>query len=248
MKQKKILKAINEGIRKSLLQFNDIEFNQSTNVKQKISKNLKDWKWIQYHFVDLNLPSGTLWCKHNLGAVCNKDINTWYGNYYMWGSTYNVGDEFCSWCDAPFNNGYIGFSNRIYFNEHRQEFMDGDNLQINYDIAYHADGRMEMPTMENLSELFQNTSNEWIENYNGILGLNGRVFTGNNGNSIFMPASGSQEGSNVNHTEDVGYIWSKSLSTNDISSAMAMAFDIDRVIIYKFNRCTGFPIRPICNM
>ena len=36
--------------------------------------------------VDLGLPSGTLWCKYNLGATCEPNNNkSWFGNYYAWG-------------------------------------------------------------------------------------------------------------------------------------------------------------------
>jgi len=48
---------------------------------------------IYNNFIDLGLPSGTLWCKYNLG--CNWDkLNTdpqhtkpedWHGDYYAWG-------------------------------------------------------------------------------------------------------------------------------------------------------------------
>jgi hypothetical protein len=36
--------------------------------------------------VDLGLPSGTLWCKYNLGADSNKlkTAKQWYGDYYAW--------------------------------------------------------------------------------------------------------------------------------------------------------------------
>jgi len=44
-------------------------------------------------FIDLGLPSGTLWCKYNLGCNWDKlnidpehaEPKDWYGNYYAWG-------------------------------------------------------------------------------------------------------------------------------------------------------------------
>jgi len=33
----------------------------------------------------LELPSGILWCKYNIGAFPGKDAEDWYGNYYAWG-------------------------------------------------------------------------------------------------------------------------------------------------------------------
>lgn len=45
-----------------------------------------------HEFVDLGLPSGTLWAKYNVGATSE----TATGNYYMWGkgsSQYNSSDS-----------------------------------------------------------------------------------------------------------------------------------------------------------
>jgi hypothetical protein len=42
-------------------------------------------------FIDLGLPSGTLWCKYNVGVTHPNKLNTakdWYGNYYAWGEVY----------------------------------------------------------------------------------------------------------------------------------------------------------------
>ena len=42
-------------------------------------------------FIDLGLPSGTLWCKYNVGVTNPNRLNTakdWYGNYYAWGEVY----------------------------------------------------------------------------------------------------------------------------------------------------------------
>jgi len=48
---------------------------------------------IYNNFIDLGLPSGTLWCKYNLGCDWDKlnidpehtKSKDWYGNYYAWG-------------------------------------------------------------------------------------------------------------------------------------------------------------------
>ena len=53
-----------------------------------------------YEFVDLGLPSGTLWAKCNIGA----DSETGYGNYYMYGKgdrQYNSSDSAYSGTEKP---------------------------------------------------------------------------------------------------------------------------------------------------
>lgn len=64
----------------------------STDIFSKSAK-------FEYEYVDLGLPSGTLWCTVNVGA---KE-ETEYGNYYSWGeietknayvdSTYSLWEE-----------------------------------------------------------------------------------------------------------------------------------------------------------
>jgi len=91
---KQILGAINRGIQLAL---DDYEDDGELTSKSNIVKNLDSKKlWNFYNsFADLGLPSGTLWCKYNLGCDWDK-LNTdpqhtkskdWYGNYYAWGET-----------------------------------------------------------------------------------------------------------------------------------------------------------------
>ena len=96
MKQyKQILEAINRGIQFAL---DDFDYNSALETKSKqrnIDKEDSLWKSIKFkdYFVDLGLPSGTLWAKYNLGANYDILINhpkdampeDWEGDYYAWG-------------------------------------------------------------------------------------------------------------------------------------------------------------------
>jgi len=56
------------------------------------------------------------------------------------------------------------------------------------------------------------TTSEWIENYRGISGLNGRIFTSKqNENEIFIPAAGWRSGTAVYDVGLICDIWSSSL-------------------------------------
>lgn len=46
------------------------------NGQNSIENTIEEW-------VDLGLPSGLLWCSHNVGAEYPEN----YGNYYAWGET-----------------------------------------------------------------------------------------------------------------------------------------------------------------
>lgn len=59
-------------------------------------------KFNGYEYVDLGLPSGTLWAKMNVGAESETD----YGLYFAWGETQGYADastKAFSWADYKFN-------------------------------------------------------------------------------------------------------------------------------------------------
>ena len=106
--QEKIYEAIQKGLTEAL----DFSFGDEDNsvlTKKRVSddqivKPFEDALWIKDNFVDLGLPSGTLWCKFNLGATCSDTPESWYGHYYKWGSTKPNDSNNCDWKTTPFNN------------------------------------------------------------------------------------------------------------------------------------------------
>ena len=85
---KQILEAVNRGIKFALDDFEDNEEIQGqVNSKVSHQHGTKEWLDLMNEVVDLGLPSGTLWCKYNLGVNPNKlsKAKNWYGNYYAWG-------------------------------------------------------------------------------------------------------------------------------------------------------------------
>ena len=85
----------------------------------------------QLEYVDLGLPSGTLWAKCNIGAASETE----YGDYYMWGSTTpNTTDE-CFWGNAPFNNGTICY-NSAHFDSVKDLICPNGNLAKELKVIY----------------------------------------------------------------------------------------------------------------
>lgn len=115
--------------------------------------------------IDLGLPSGTLWASYNVGATKQEE----YGDYYAWGET----------------------EIKEIFNEDNYLYRDSD-IGINiagtdYDVAHLKwGGSWQMPSRRQLQELFRCCSSEGTS----INGVNGKLLTGPNGNSIFMPFGG----------------------------------------------------------
>ena len=195
----------------------------------------------KYEYVDLGLPSGLKWAKCNVGA----ENETEYGDYFMWGSTIPNNDTPCDWEHAPFNGGSSDY-NETYFNSVKGTVCPNGVLAKEYDAAFQImGGDWRMPTKAELQELIDYTTNEWITNYNGT-GVNGRKFTGSNGNSIFIPAADFRSGSSFYGREDYnGDIWSSSLFTSRPKNAWYLNFFSDDFYVDYADRNYGLMVRGV---
>jgi len=190
-------------------------------------------------YVDLGLPSGTLWATCNVGANAPEE----YGDYFAWGeiepkaiydwSTYKYGysdHELFKYCC------YFGFGLNGYV----------DNLIIllpedDAATAYYGDG-VRIPTHEEWEELGNYCNSIWTSQND----VNGRLFVGPNGNSVFLPSAGVWSGDEFIHAGTYGHYWSSSLD-NEYCPAGAWRFDFnmenyDMVSSYRY---FGRSIRPV---
>ena len=144
-------------------------------------------------FVDLALPSGLLWCEHNIGATTPYE----HGLYFSWGNVIGHAE----------GSGY-DFSDAVYA-ETPGAALTG-NIPVNgtYDPARHNMGApCRLPTVGEFQELNSNCDSEWTDED----GVAGRRFTSRiNGNSIFFPASGYYNGTSLYNRGSNGYYWSSS--------------------------------------
>ena len=194
-------------------------------------------------FVDLGLPSGTLWMKCNIGAEKETD----YGLYFQWGDTVgHEGDFEFTWSNCPGNGG-----NRSY-NEPALSTWNTANLTNNVlntsvDAAYaHTKGKAKMPTQAQFHELNSNTNNEWVT----IDGVKGVKFTNKNDSSkyIFIPASGWREGRYINNSSINGYYWSSTLYPINVSYAKCFVFSRNSRDEYCYNyRYLGVSVRGVAS-
>ena len=148
-------------------------------------------------FVDLALPSGLLWCEHNVGASTPYED----GLYFSWGNvighTGTDGYDFGSSNDGPYaSTPGAALTGNIPANN-------------TYDAARHNMGApCRLPTVGEFQELNSNCDSEWTDED----GVAGRRFTSRiNGNSIFFPASGYRYGTSLNGRGSCGDYWSSSL-------------------------------------
>ena len=270
---KQILEAVNRGIKFALDDFEDNEQIQGqVNNKVKYQGGWKEYLDLMNDVVDLGLPSGTLWCKYNLG-VNSKQLSKpedWYGSYYAWGElegnkTNEDGEIYFSW-----DNYKFGKSNALvkYCNNHGwglNGFADNlTQLLPEDDVAYQKkklhNFKFHIPTKEQCEELIKYTKNYWVNNYNpnnmvhhinddGIQGLNGRIFEGKNGNQLFIPATGGYRlGSNIYDVGSGGCLWSSSLNLINPTSAHYLDIDVSFITMYVGIRYSGFGVRPVINL
>lgn len=92
----------------------------------------------------------------------------------------------------------------------------GSGLIQTDDVAYFNDAETRMPTRADFEELIANTTNEWVTDYQGS-GVNGRLFTASNGNSIFFPATGYHTGTSMYDVGSYGFYWSSTYNSFNYS-------------------------------
>ena len=202
---------------------------KENNIKEG-RKFLSDGKAVQnvchtdtkgHEYVDLGLPSGLKWAKCNVGAEKETD----YGYHFMWGSTTPNTAYGCTWVNTPFNNGASNYDEE-YFNSVKDTVCPNGVLAKEYDTAAQImGGKWRMPTEAEIKELFDNTDNEWVEDYNGS-GVNGRKFTSKTDETkyIFIPAAGLCSNGSVGNVGSDGYVWSSSLNTSNPYYAWYLGF------------------------
>ena len=142
-------------------------------------------------FVDLALPSGLLWCEHNVGASTPYE----HGLYFSWGNVEGHAE----------GSGY-DFSDAVYAQTPGAALTGNIAVGNTYDMARHNMGApCRLPTMGEFVELNSNCDSEWTDED----GVAGRRFTSRiNGNSIFFPASGFYGGTSLNNRGSHGNYWS----------------------------------------
>ena len=201
---KQILEAINRGIQLALDDFDDEE-TPIQNIKSKQVQNrdyTKEYLDLMKEVVDLGLPSGTLWCKYNLGATCENTPESWYGGYYAFGEIEPKPKNIrkTNWKKYKFFKKF-DYRNRPIFTKYVTTCKDAHGYDITYaddltqllpedDAAYQFDNRFQTPSLKQLEEITDNLESEWVNNYNNIKGLNGTIFKSENGNEIFFPYAG----------------------------------------------------------
>lgn len=149
-----------------------------------------------YDYVDLGLPSGTLWATCNIGASSPYEA----GYFFAWGEI--EAKDLFTWENYQH---FIQIVNDPVLGAWYELDDLGENIcGTEYDAARQIWGdKWRLPNGEERYELRMMCWNKWVtEN-----GVNGCRIYGPNGNSIFIPAGGSKYYSCPELKNIEGYVW-----------------------------------------
>lgn len=193
-----------------------------------------------HDYIDLGLPSGTMWASCNVGA----DTPEAYGDYFAWGetqpkTTYTWATY--QYCNGE-NNQLTKYCNMASFGYNG--FTDPYTVLRSDDDAATANwgDRFSTPTNAQWQELWANTTNEWTTRN----GVNGRLIKAkNSNNSIFLPAGGYYWIETLNRVGADGNYWSSSLDTTGPSNALYSKFYSGNHSSGPYDRSVGYSVRPV---
>ena len=158
-----------------------------------------------HNYVNLGLPSGTLWADCNVGASAPEG----YGNYYAWGETATKTSY--SWSNYKYCSGSQSTTQDI-----------GTHIAgTSYDAATKNWGSdWVVPTLDQANELLSKCTVS-LATVNNVKGLR---FKGPNGNTIFFPMAGYKYDSKYSAEGTQCYIWTdtKDIVTNVAYKSMAI--------------------------
>lgn len=196
----------------------------------------------EHPYVDLGLPSGTLWATCNVGASKPSD----YGLYFQWGDTQGYTKEQVG-KDKQFNWRNYKWSidgSNTNFSKYTSK---GATLELEDDAAHvNMGGSWHIPSLEQISELINGTISEWATLDDGVKGMK---FASKKDKSkyIFIPAAGSALDGLVVGSGYYGYVWSSMLYSNyHLYLVPSLAFDfISPFFGDIYFRDNGFTVRAV---
>ena len=226
------------------------------------SDTTDEYEYNGHEYVDLGLPSGTLWAKMNVSAESETDA----GLYFAWGETTGytasqVGtDKNFSWEDYALTEDNGSTMSKYNASDNKTHLELTDDA-----AAANMGGDWRMPNRAQCIELFKETKNGFVTNAGAftqyawsdndgysspttttaaISGWDtaGYFFFKNTYTSVtdaitaedylFVPAAGSCGGGNFNNVGVDGFVWASALGSENVKRAWSFNFGSDEAGIY----------------
>ena len=198
---------------------------------------------LKFHtdYIDL-WSGGPKWATYNIGATQPED----YGDYFAWAET--EPKTTYSWGTYKYCNGTSNTRTKYCTNSSYGTVDGKTTLDLEDDAAHINWGsNWRMPTWDELNGLMNNCDWTWTTQ-NDVAGYKvtgrGAYYSGN---SIFLPAAGTVDGSELKYTGGYGYYMSSSLRSD--SYTMSSGLGIYNGSRYQCNvhGAGGFSVRPVRN-
>ena len=212
MKKKTLIAAlllVVAGVQSALAQRVVIHLSDNHKVRYSLARvdsiSFEELEVGDYDFVDMGLPSGTLWADHNVGAD-NPEEN---GAHYAWGET-EPKDEY-SWATYKYCNGTYDTLTKYCIHSGYGPVDNITELEAEDDAASANWGNgWQTPSYPQLNELLCGAYT--LIEYTTQKGINGlKVTSKANGNTLFFPAAGYYDGTELQQAGVLGWYMSRTL-------------------------------------
>jgi len=141
----------------------------------------------EHKYVDLGLPSGTMWATYNMGSTALNE----YGDSYFWGNTNPITTDPSDY-DCGIDDIYaLDVKNKVAYGYSKYNDTDNKRILDMTDDAARVNwgGNWRIPTRNDFDELQENTNITIVSNYLNR-GADGLLFTSKtNSNAVFFPLS-----------------------------------------------------------
>ena len=193
----------------------------------------------EHEWVDLGLPSGTLWATCNVGANSPEEA----GDYFAWGET--EPKESYTWETYKWFYDRNGWpcctkycTNELDGTVDNKTELDpeDDAASVNWGPSWR------MPSQRQIFELCDQCIRE-VTTINGVQGIR---FIGPNGNMVFLPLAGYYNKDTLNTAGTQGYYWTRSLLESLSSNAHDLSLSRYFFETWDYHeRYLGYTVRPV---
>ena len=170
-----------------------------------------------FDYVDLGLPSGTMWATCNVGATKPEDP----GILFQFGRVdgYKYDDENHKFRTNVQNLEYSS-SRCIPITTTGKVYKKNEILDLDDDAAHiNMGGKWRMPTNNDLEELIDNTTHDVVT----VNGVKGMIFTSIiNSKQLFIPFAGFWYNGYFNTVGSYAYIWSSIVHASIVNTAYSL--------------------------
>ena len=198
-----------------------------------------------FEYVDLGLPSKTMWATCNVGADTSEDE----GLLFQFGRVdgYKYEDKNDQFRTNDQNKQDTG-NKFIPLTASGKAYKTNEILDLSDDAAHvNMGGKWRMPTYEQLKELYDNTTHR-VETINGVKGM---LFTSKiNSNKLFIPfMQGSWwNGEWQDWGRSYAFVWSSRVHPFYAHSAFRLFCNSSgNAYIYSYYRSCAFSVRGVFN-